>query len=165
MSCNLRCHDSLLYIINIRKCQVLCWCYIAKECCSCRSCNSSTDSRCDVIISWSNICNYRSQYIEWSSHTYCLLYLHISSYLIHRHMTRSLNHYLNISFPCTLSKLSKTNKFLYLTYVTSVSNTAWTAGITKGNSYIIFTTYFKYFIIVFIKWILFACHTHPCKYK
>ena len=60
MCCDLGCHDSLFYVFKIRKCKVLCRCYIAEECCSGHSCYCAADRGCDVVISRCNVSYDRS---------------------------------------------------------------------------------------------------------
>ena len=57
---NLRSHDSLFYIFQIRKGQMLCRCHIAQKCRSCRCCHGSANRRSNMVISGSNI---RSQVV------------------------------------------------------------------------------------------------------
>ena len=83
-----------------------------------------------------------------------LLYFHICLNLIKRHMSRSLNHNLNVLFPCTFGQLAKTYKLLDLAYVCCVSQTSRTAGITKGDGHIILAADIQDLVVVFIERIL-----------
>ena len=80
-------------------------------------------------------------------------------------MSRSLNHNLNVLFPCTFGQLAKTYKLLDLAYVCCVSQTSRTAGITKGDGHIILAADIQDLVVVFIERILLTGHAHPCKYK
>ena len=80
-------------------------------------------------------------------------------------MSRTFYHNLYIVIPGTFCKFSQTNKFFNLAYICCICKTSRTAGVAKRNCYIILFADIKNFIIVFIEWVLFACHTHPCKYK
>ena len=80
-------------------------------------------------------------------------------------MSRSLNHNLNVLFPCTFGQLAKTYKLLDLAYVCCVSQTSRTAGISKGDGHIILAADIQDLVVVFIERILLTGHAHPCKYK
>ena len=115
-----------------------------------------------MIISRCYISNKRSKYIEWCSLAHCLLYFHICLNLVKRHMSRSLYHYLNIFFPCSVCKLRKCYKFLYLCRISGILKTSRTAGITKTHCNIILPAYIEYLIIILIERIFISCHLHPC---
>ena len=144
---------------------MFCWCYIAEECGSVHGCNSTTDRSSDMVISRCDICNERSEYIEWRSHADGLLNFHVGSNLIKRHMTWSLNHDLYVMSPCTFGKLSKTYQLFNLAYISGISQTARTTCISKRNSNVMLFTDVQNLIEVFIERIFFTGHAHPCKYK
>ena len=79
-------------------------------------------------------------------------------------MSWTFNHNLNILFPRTSCKFTKSYKLFNLWYIRSIHNTSRTAGITKTHSDIIFPAYVKDFIIIFKKWIFVSSHFHPCIY-
>ena len=163
MGCDLGSNDPLLNIIHIRKSQMLCRRYVAKESSSAHSCHCSANGCSNMVISRCNVCYKRPKYIERRSHTNGLLHFHIGCYLIQRHMSRSLYHNLYIMRPCTFGQFPKADKFLDLTYVGCICQTSRTTSIPKGNGNIIFLTDIKNFIKILIKWILFSSHAHPCK--
>ena len=131
MSRNLRCNYSLLNIVKVRKCKVLCRSNIAEECRAAHSRHGSSDCRCDMVISGSNICNKRSQYIEGSAHTDSLLYLHIGCHLVERHMAGTFHHNLYVMAPRSLGKFTQSYKLFYLTYICRVCKTAGATGIAQ----------------------------------
>ena len=170
--CNISCvssdlgsNDSLLGVIYVWKCKVFSRCDIAQECGSAHSCNCSTNCGCDMIISGSDICYQRSKYIERCTHADALLYFHVRSNLIQRHMSRTFYHNLYIVIPCTLGQFSEADEFFNLAHISSVSKTSRTTGITKGNGNIIFFADVEDFIVMLIEWVLFSGHAHPCKDK
>ena len=118
-----------------------------------------------MVISRSDISNKRSKYIERCAHADTLLYFHVGSNLIQRHMSRSFYHNLYIMIPCTFGQFSEADKFFNLAYICCISKTSRTAGITKRNSYIIFFADVENFIVMLIEWVLFSGHAHPCKDK
>ena len=142
---------------------MLSWGYITQEGCTIHSCYGTANGCCNMVIARRNICYQWPQYIERCSLTNSLLYLHIGRNLIHRHMTRSLNHNLYILSPSSLSQLTKAYQLLNLAYISSISQTARTAGITKRNGNIVFTANIQNLIIIFIERILIASHGHPGK--
>ena len=139
--------------------------YIAQKSCSGCSCDSSTNSCSYMIISWCYIRHKRSKNIERRSLADSLLYLHVSFYLIHRHMSRAFYHYLNISCPCSLCEFSKPYKLLYLTSVSSIGQTSRSACITETYGHIVLSAYLKNLIIVLVERVLLTCHCHPRKHK
>ena len=139
--------------------------HVAKECSSGRCCNGTTDCRSNMVITGSNIGNKRSQYIERSTHTDCLLDFHIRRNLVKRHMSGAFYHNLNIFLPCTFCKFTQTNQFFNLADIGCVCKTAGTAGVAKRYGHIIFPTDIQNFIVILVKRILLSGHTHPCKYK
>ena len=157
--------NSLFYIVNIRKSQVLSRCYVAKESCTACRCDCSTDCRCDMVIAGSNVGNDGTKHIEWCAHAYGLLHLHIGFDLIHRHMTGAFYHYLHVTLPSTPRKLTEANKLLYLTYVTSVRKATGTACVTERNRYVVLTADVKYLVVILVEGVLFPRHTHPSKYE
>lgn len=104
-----------------------------------------------MIVPRSYVCNNRAEDIERRSVTKSFLNFHICRYLIHRHMTRSLNHNLNVFCPSALCKLAESNKLLYLSRVGSVCNTSGTAGVSQTQCYIVLTAYLKYIVKILIK--------------
>ena len=80
-------------------------------------------------------------------------------------MSWSLNHNLNVFFPCTFGQLAKAYKLLDLAYICCISQASRTAGISKRNRNVILTADVKNLIIIFIERVLLACHAHPCKNK
>ena len=116
-----------------------------------------------MIISWGNISYQRSKNIERRIMTYPLLQSHICRNFIHSHMSGTLDHYLNVLFPCTLSQIPKFNKFRNLPGISTVMDRSRSKSVTKTNRNIIFTKYFQNIIIVFIERIFISRHFHPCK--
>ena len=144
---------------------MLCRCYIAEESRSACCCDGSSDCRCDVIIARSDICYDRSEYVERCTHAEGLLHLHVSLNLIHRHVSRTLNHHLNILLPRALCKLTESYELLNLAYIAAVCKAARAAGVAERDSYIILTADVQNLIVVLIERILLPCHAHPCKNK
>ena len=165
VSCDLGSDDTLLGILYIRQSQVFSRCNIAKESSTVHSGNCTSDRCSDMVISRSDISYQRSEYIERCTHADALLYLHICSNLIQRHMARTFYHNLYIVIPCTFGQFSEANQLFNLAYVRCISKAARTASVTKRNGHIIFFTDIQNFIIIFIEWILLAGHGHPCKYE
>ena len=165
VSGNFRSNDSLFGIFYVWKSKVFCRCNVAKESDSAHSGNSSTDGGCDMVISRSDISNKRSKYIERCAHADALLHFHVGGNLIQRHMSRSFDHNLYIMIPCTFGQFSETYKFFNLAYICCVGKTSRTAGITKRNSYVVFFADVEDFIVMFIEWVFFSGHAHPCKDK
>src|SRR5665647_284523 len=73
---------------------------------------------------------------------------HIGGNLIECHVSRTLNHNLNIFLPSTLCQFTKHDKFLNLRGICRIVYTARTASITKTNCYIVFCKYIENFITV-----------------
>ena len=115
-----------------------------------------------MIIARCNIRNERSKHIKWCSLTDCLLNLHIRFDLIKRHMTRSLDHNLNILFPGTSCQLTECDQLLNLGNIGCILQTARTTCITKAHRNIIFSADIQHFIIILVEWILITGHLHPC---
>ena len=80
-------------------------------------------------------------------------------------MSWSLDHNLDVFFPCTFGQLPKAYQLLDLTYICCISQASRTACISKGDGYIILTADVKNLIIIFIERVLLARHAHPCKNK
>ena len=128
---NLRSHDSLFYIFQIRKGQMLCRCHIAQKCRSCRCCHGSANRRSNMVISGSNIRHKWSQYIKRRSLTNGLLHFHICLDLIQRHMSRTFHHHLNILLPCPPGQFAQTHQLLNLADVRCICKTSWSACVTE----------------------------------
>ena len=73
--------------------------YIAEESRAAHCRHGSADCCRYVVISGSYIGYERPENVEGSTHAYCLLNLHIGSYLVHRNVSGALNHNLNVLFP------------------------------------------------------------------
>ena len=61
---NLRSHDAVPHVLQIRQAEMLCRCDIAQEIRTAHGSNGTADRSCDVVISRSNICYQRPQHIE-----------------------------------------------------------------------------------------------------
>ena len=118
-----------------------------------------------MVISRRDIRHKWSQYIKWCPHTDCLLQLHVRLNLIKWHMSRSFHHHLNVFFPRTFRQLSQTNQLLDLANITRICKASRTTSISKRDCHIILPADLQNFIIIFVKWIFFSGHTHPCKHK
>ena len=84
----------------------------------------------------------------------CLLYFHIGSDLVERHMSRSLDHNLYIVRPCALGQFTETDKLLDLADIGGVCQTSRTAGISERNGDIMLLADIKNFIKIFIERVL-----------
>ncbi len=165
MGGNLRRHDALLHILEIRQRQMLRRCHIAEEGRAICRCNGTTDGCGNVIIARCNVGHQRPQGIERRTLTDGLLDLHIGSNLVHGHMSRSLDHHLHISVPCTLGQLAERHQLLNLADICGIGQAAGTAGITERNGYIVFPTDLQNLIKVRQEGILLSRHAHPGKNK
>lgn len=57
--------------------------------------------------------------------------LHISCDLVQRHVARSLDHNLNILFPCTFGKLTESDQLFNLCSISCICNTSGTTCISQ----------------------------------
>ena len=140
---------------------MFCRCYVAEERSAGCSGDCASDRRGYMIISRSNVCYKRSEHVERSTMAQCFLDFHICCNLVHRHMARAFDHYLNVFLPCTFCQFSKRDQFFNLCSVCSICNTAGTACITETHSNVIFLTDIENFIIMLIERIFLSGHFHP----
>ena len=162
---DLRSDDALLYVLEIRKCEVLCRRHIAEEGSAVHRGDRTTDRGRDVIITRCDIRYERSEYIERCPHAEGLLHFHVCRDLVEWHVTRALDHDLNIVRPGTLRELTETYELLDLAYIGRIGETARTAGITERNGDIILLTDIEDLVEVLVERVLLAGHAHPCEHK
>ena len=87
--------------------------------------------------------------------------LHVRSNLIVWHVAGAFYHNLYPLIPSALCQFTQVQQLLNLRSVGSISNASGTQAIAKADSYIIFGTNIKNFIIVFIQRILCFIVQHP----
>ena len=163
MSGNL-CRDySLFHIVDIRQAKMLRRSDVTKESRSVLRGDCAANCRCYMIISGSYIRDNRTENIERRAVTKGFLNFHISRDLVHRHMSRPLNHDLDIFCPCALCKLTERYKLLYLSRVGSVRDTSRTAGVTQAQGHIVLTANLKNIVEMLVKGIFLSGHLHPGK--
>ena len=161
MGRNLRRHDALLHILQIRQCQMLRRRHIAKEGCTvCRG-NGTADGCGNMVIARRNVRHQRSESIEGRTLADGLLNLHIGRNLVHGHMSRSLNHHLHIPCPGALGQLSQGHQLLDLADVRGIRKAARPAGISQRDGHIVFPADLQNFIEMRKEGILLAGHAHP----
>ena len=157
--------DSLLHIIHIRQRQMLRRRHVTQERRSVHGGYRPSDGSGNMVIPRRDIRHQWSQYIKWRSHADALLYLHVGSHLIQRHVARSFHHYLNIMVPCAFGQLAQAHQFFDLAYVRGVRQTSRTACIAQRNGHIVLFTDVQDLIKVFIKRVFLTGHAHPGKYQ
>ena len=140
---------------------MLCRSYVAQEVGAAYCSKSAADSAGNMVIAGSNVGYERSEHVERCAVAQAFLQLHVSSNLVVRHVAGAFYHNLYALIPSALCQFTQVEQLLNLRSVGSISNAAGTQAITQANSYVIFSTDIKNFIIVFIQWIFSVIVQHP----
>ena len=104
---------------------------IAEKRCAMLRCNRTADGGGNMIIARRNIRYKRPQYIKRRSHADRLLYFHIRRDLVHRHMSGTFDHDLNVFGPRPLCQLAEAYKLFDLAGVRRVRKAAGPAGVSQ----------------------------------
>src|SRR3972149_5231656 len=117
---------------------MLCRSYITEEISTCCTCNGTTDSRCNVIISHCYVGHEGTKDIERCAFADLFLDLYVQFDLVYGHMTRSFNNYLNTFNQSLISQFSKGEQFFDLASVRCTLKAAGTESVPKTQGQIIF---------------------------
>ena len=140
---------------------MLCRGYIAKEVGAAHCSQGTTNSAGNMVVARRYVSYQGPQHIEGSAVAKAFLQLHIGCDLVIGHVTGALHHHLHAFVPGALSQLAQVQQLLNLRSIGSISNTAGAQAIAQGNSYIIFGTNIKNFIVVFVQRIFPIIMQHP----
>lgn len=163
MSSDLAGHDALLNVVYVRQAQVLSRCDVAQKISSAGSCDSSADSRGDVVVAGENISYQRSKNVEGSVVADPLLELHVCFDLVHSHVSGTLYHYLNIALPGTLGEVAQLDQLRDLTGVSCIVDTSGTESVTKADSYVVLIEDVQHLVVELVEGVFVSGHHHPCK--
>ena len=120
MSSNFVSDHSHAYVFFVGQSKMFFRSDIAKHCCAQPTNLCSTNSRCDMVISGSDVCNQRAEGIERSIVTFFYLTFHVFFDFMHRYMSRPFNECLHILFPGTYYKLSHGVELGKLCFIISI---------------------------------------------
>ena len=137
MGCNLVCHYACAHIVLVGQCQVFLRSYVAEHGCAVPSYHGCTDGRCDVVVGRSNVGYERAECVEGCTVALLYLALHVLLYLVHWHVSRTLDECLYALSPSTFYKLAHSVEFGKLCCVVGVVGRTGAQSVAQRNGNVI----------------------------
>ena len=122
-------NDAIANILLVGKPEMLLRGHITEHCGSIPSNHRGTDRTGDVIIPRCDIRGEWPQRVKGGLMTMLELFFHIGLDHVHRDMTWSLNHHLDIMLPSHLSQLTQRVEFGKLSRIIGIGNRSWPEAI------------------------------------
>ena len=106
VSGNLVANNSCTHIVLVGQCKMLLWSNIAKHGCSIPAYHGSAYGTRDMVVGRCDVGYERTESVERCTMTLLYLAVHVSTNLLHWHMSRTFDKRLHILCPCTLYELT-----------------------------------------------------------
>ena len=157
--------DALAHVIHVWQGKVLGWRHVTQKRRARPGGDGASDGRRDVVVAWRDVSHERSEHVEGGTLADGLLHLHIGGYLVHRHVSRTLHHHLDVPVPGALRQLTEPQELPHLAAVRGVGETARSTRVAEAYGHVVLVADRKNIVVALKEGVLLSGHGHPREHE